>query len=422
MPEQSRKKEDYLDLGRNFYENHYKAEAGKAERAIEDVSGTPQDKASYKLKEFLQNNVWGWIKHYFKSRFGKKYPYKTYDNKTDNGIYGIDNGNVEIICAADWASDTPEADRIGRRIASHKPEYTIHLGDTYFVGAYFEIENNFLSPTASWHKGSKGSFALLGNHEMYSRGKPFFENLLPALGLRVEGTNGYSGQKAGFFCLENDHWRVIGIDTGYNSVGKIPIIEKIFPPNCALPPELIEWLKNTLRLKEDKRGLVFLSHHQYQSAFESEYDKPAEQLAEIIGKDRPVIWIWGHEHRLALYGKYQNGEGITAYGRCIGHGGMPVEIVKEKDKPSRDKVSSRKLVLYDNRYKETIGGTDVGVNGYVSLKLNNENLTMEYYDAGGRILFEKWKADNTNGQLKGEEIKVEIDALDVVQEAENAIK
>jgi len=52
-----------------------------------------------------------------------------------------------------------------------------------------------------------------GNHEMYARGMAYFDVFLPRLGLA-----GGTPQQASFFCLENDHWRFIALDTGYNSV------------------------------------------------------------------------------------------------------------------------------------------------------------------------------------------------------------
>jgi hypothetical protein len=53
----------------------------------------------------------------------------------------------------------------------------------------------------------------------------------------------------------------------------------------------------------DKRGLILLSHHGPHSAFEAWYQIPAKQLAKVI--HRPVIWFWGHEHRLAIYEKFR---------------------------------------------------------------------------------------------------------------------
>jgi len=128
--------------------------------------------------------------------------------------------------------------------AINLPHYTIHLGDVYYVGVKDEVEENCLGqPDANhsftpclWPWGSVGSFALNGNHEMYALGEAYFEVFLPTLGLRPAPGVKPGGQKASFFCLENKFWRVIGLDTGYNSIG-VPILEYILSPSCKLRNE-----------------------------------------------------------------------------------------------------------------------------------------------------------------------------------------
>jgi len=124
--------------------------------------------------------------------------------------------------------------------------------------------------------------------------------------------------------------RVSPDDTGYNSLGfpileHIPLIRKIpgIGPSCRLPRPLLKWLREDAKLGADKRGIVLLSHHQYYSAFENQYTLPARQLARFIS--RPVLWFWGHEHRLAIYGKFGMDGSVQAYGRCIGNGGFPAD-------------------------------------------------------------------------------------------------
>jgi hypothetical protein len=211
-----------------------------------------------------------------------------------------------------------------KEVTRHQPDYTIHLGDTYYVGDKKEIRNNFLPNASFWPYGNVGSFALNGNHEMYSNGYGFFDELLPWMGLYHSKP---VKQKASYFCLENEHWQIIGLDTGYRSVG-IPILELLFS-KADLRPEIIKWLKEELKVEDSNRGVVLLTHHQHTSAFDKTYPAAARQLAEVFGK-RKVLWFWGHEHRLALYGQFKTDGGITAYGRCIGHGGMPVSLVSMK--------------------------------------------------------------------------------------------
>ena len=290
-----------------------------------------------------------WLYEYARFRIGPRRPFRTYDDPAgDDGVYALGEGVVRVAIAGDWGTGTDEAILVAKRMKAHDPHYTIHLGDIYFVGDPAEARENFLGirnpkhdyKPASWPRGSQGAFALNGNHEMYARGAGYFDLVLPAMGM-ASGEKGRP-QKASFFCLENAHWRVIGLDTGYNSIGA-PFIEQIFAPDCALPDALIAWLRDVLKQKDDRRGIVLMSHHQYFSAFDDFYVKPAEQLAEFI--DRPVLWFWGHEHRMAIYGKERAGAGIEAYGRCLGHGGMPVELLRKPRGPAAPHSSSSTAAL-----------------------------------------------------------------------------
>ncbi len=56
---------------------------------------------------------------------------------------------------------------------------------------------------------------------MYARGTSYFDTLLPKMGM-----TGQSPQRASFFCLENEHWQIIALDTGYNSI-KWPLLEEL---------------------------------------------------------------------------------------------------------------------------------------------------------------------------------------------------
>ncbi len=372
-------------------------------------------KPKYTAADFLGKMVWGWIYHYVKSRFGKKYPYPVWSG-TDSGVYDIPANDGHEICigiASDWATDTDESFAIGRRIASHDPHYTIHVGDTYYVGAPHEVESNFIDNEAPWPKGSAGTFAVLGNHEMYAKGDAFFEKLLPAVGMRQPDGQS-AGQQAGFFCLQNNHWRILGLDTGYHSVGT-PILEFLpfFKPDSRFDDKLMNWLKDTVRLGDpaDKRGLLILTHHQFISAFnkESEYLKPGSQLGSLIGQQRKVLWLWGHEHKLSFFEKVQLKDSPQVYGRCIGFGGTPVEIDGKSFQLSKKLKGSEKLVAVDRRPNKKVKDVPVGFNGYSIIRLNGETLRIEYHDSDshnrdnpGPLVVETWQADLNTGNISGE--------------------
>ncbi len=395
----------------NFKELPRSALASYVARAAED-----QKRFHYTLSALEPHALWQWITEYIGNRLGPRHEFNTYEKSGgDNGIYKLGddsliggqpdpNGEIRISIAGDWGTGTDESAEVAAMMTSSAPHYTIHLGDVYYVGRVDEVKENCLGqpdPDRSfipccWPIGSVGSFALNGNHEMYALGEAFFDVFLPALGLRPSPGSKPLGQKASFFCLENDFWRVIGLDTGYNSIG-IPVLEYIFSPSCNLRKEELEWLQNKVNAKGDKRGLILLTHHQYCSAFDQEYPKAAQQLSKLI--DRPVLWLWGHEHRMTVYGKYVTDGGIQAYGRCIGHGGMPVGI-NNRQYPSPENII-------------------VGYNGFANLIFKGNQLMIEYRDLKNTLLLtENWQVDS--GILKGKAIATDR-AAGLTQQAELSI-
>lgn len=367
------------------------------------------------LNAFMPGHLAAWIPHVIRYWFHEKYPFRDYAQPGHGtGIHAIPD-RVTLSLAGDWGTGTDEAQEVADRITSFAPDFTIHLGDVYFVGDDTEIKENFLGETTSpyspvkWPMGKLGSFAISGNHEMYARGKGFYESVLPKLGLKTQGSEWGAGQWAGFFCLENKYWRIIGLDTAYDATrfdwGKMPFFDRIkwlrksvwFKPRCAMPPPLLSWLENAVNPDADKRGLILLTHHGFCSAFSDWYQIPARQLAKFI--HRPVIWFWGHEHKLAIYDRYRVRQGIEAYGRCIGHAGMPVERGKNPD-------IECSLLAWDNRRYENGEAINVGFNGHVNLSFDGPVLRAEYVDLNGALLFtEDWRVDLASGALADPQLK-----------------
>lgn len=391
---------NFVGLPRTGFASHFRA------------GGSRYSKTTYDpLNAFLPGNLAEWIPHVIRYWFHKKHPFRDYAAPgKGNGIFTIgDHATLSLV--GDWGTGTDEADQVGRCIGEFGPDYTIHLGDVYFVGYEGEVRENFLGERTSpyrpvkWPEGRLGSFALTGNHEMYALGNGYFDFILPKMGLRDAGVDWGSGQWASFFCLENEYWRIIGLDTGYNSTGldwgNLSFIQKSkwyrksvwLKPRCTLPKPLLEWLQDTVKPDGDSRGLILLTHHGCYSAFGEWYQVPARQLAGVI--HRPVIWFWGHEHRLAIYDRYQAPDGLPAYGRCIGHGGMPVERGKLPD-------IECPWLAWDNRRYYNDEQIDVGFNGHTNLSLAGPELHVEYVDLNGTSLFtEEWRIDLASGALQG---------------------
>ena len=204
----------------------------------------------------------------------------------------------------------------------------------------------------------------------------YFDHLLPTLGIMDAVTGQLAKQNASFFALENAYWRVIALDTAYNTYNAFGIdTDKNF-----MPQNHVDWLIKNIRLSnpEDKRPIVFMSHHQYYSAWETGYDSTPSQLAKLLPLNRVPLWIWGHEHRLSFYNKTSSAKlNLTCYARCIGVGGFPTNITKIP----RDPITTR-LIAYDNRLYMMENGTfriPIGYNGYTHMTFVGKSLQLNYY-------------------------------------------
>jgi hypothetical protein len=258
------------------------------------------------------------------------------------------------------------------------------------------VRDNFTPGAACWHYGAIGTYAIPGNHEMYCNGKGFFITLLDLIKKQYPASN--EVQKSSYFCLENEHWRIIGLDTGEHSIS-MPVIEYFWPPQTYIDPKAIDWLKDQVKIydKADTRGLIILTHHQICSAFDDIFPKPAEQLSKAMDTaKRDVIWLWGHEHRLATYDlRYTDPNMLNGWARCIGNGGMPEELKA----PDPVKGKQYNLRYYDDRYNRTISGKQIGFNGYVNLELNGAKAKFMHYDLNNKLLMEEEFTINS-GQVK----------------------
>ena len=359
---------------------------------------------------FSPSALWEWIRNYLAYVFHKKHDFPPFTASPKQAVYDLldeNNGthNVKVSIAGDWGTGTGEAESVANCMKQFRPHFTIHLGDVYYVGDPQSVNENCLgikNPSnnydpVTWLIGSKGSFALNGNHEMYANGGGYFDVLLPELGL-CDASGTMSGQQTSFFCLQNQYWRIIAIDTGYNSIGvpifsHIPIINDIpgIGGNCKLRNELIDWVTDVVKPAQDQRGLIIISHHQNYSAFQNQYKKPAQQLWDA-GIRRPVLWFWGHEHRLAGYDLYGTCD-LKSFGRCIGHGGMPVDRGVPTHEPTP--------VFYDNRLSKNT----YGVNGFVNMTFTGPTLSAEYEDLDGtKVLREEWTVDESGAvQLRSKQ-------------------
>jgi hypothetical protein len=387
--------EEYVGLGRTALQSHLRSAK----------MNPPGDVGRPPLQAFDTSDIWPWFANWLKATCAtdieslvvpsdKKHPFEAYPDSGDRGHYDLSglaapDGSIRFAMAGDWATGTDVAQQVADSMVRNNPELTIHLGDIYYVGTAPEVEQNCLGTDTPnyqgvlWRKGSKGSFALNGNHEMYSGGNGYFDNFIPHLGIP---TSRDQRQLQSYFCLETARWRILAIDTGYNA--------DTLSGDCHLEQILLNWLKDVIDPVHNRKPTVVLSHHQWFSGFgNGDYPEPATQIAPFF-QNQEIVWLWGHEHRLAIYYKYKDPQShLAAYGRCIGHGGMPIEMPDAKypngDRAQRVEYWDGLTDLYPNRFRKLSDGTLVGTNGYAEMTIQDSTLTLEYLDADGNSVLKE---------------------------------
>ena len=304
-------------------------------------------------------------------------------------------------------SYTAESQLIAKQAGTQ--DYSIHLGDTYYVGNAQEIQENFnTDENGTWPYGTFGSFALPGNHEMYSGGQGYLNDFLEVLGLLNADSTVRVPQSASYFCLEAEHWIILGLDTGYHSggvplLGSIPGLNSIpfLNVNARFDDRMLAWLKRTMAVLQatlPKKPILILTHHQPLSSFEAAFEKPAKQLLQLgFLEGQQFVWLYGHEHRLTVYNEQTIATSLKVYARCVGHAGMPVDVTKlRKVNPNIAYYDPRQHPIDDQDPK-----TMVGYNGHAVLVLEGTRLTIEYHDIlKNNLLLTETFAPDGNGALQ----------------------
>src|SRR5450631_4876016 len=101
------------------------------------------------ISAFLPNRLLKWIPQVAKYWFHKKHAFRDYTTHgKGTGIYPIDD-RVKIGIAGDWGTGTDEARIVAASMEQSEPDFTIHLGDVYYVGDNSEVGENFLGKKTS---------------------------------------------------------------------------------------------------------------------------------------------------------------------------------------------------------------------------------------------------------------------------------
>lgn len=281
--------------------------------------------------------------------------------------------NVRLALVSDWGTGLYGAPDCARSIDADPGQFhlLLHLGDIYYSGTRKEVRDRFLD---LWCKRpGVPSRALNANHEMYSGGYGYFDDLLPAF-----------GQKSSYFALQNDHWTLVALDTAHT--------------DHDLDAEQVRWLRKIVGAAGSRKVVLF-SHHQLFSRLEGQGRKLAESLGDLLTAKRIFAWYWGHEHRCVLYRPHPV-YGLRA--RCLGHGGMPYSRRKALKFPENHRVGDSIWRLFEaegmvpggllldgpNEYMKE-KADKYGPNGYMTLGFDGPRLVETVYTSRGREILRR---------------------------------
>jgi hypothetical protein len=132
-------------------------------------------------------------------------------------------------------------------------------------------------------------------------------------------------QPASYFCLHNQNWQILAMDTGYHDNDPFTVNTNVTYLEAAEAAWHLDKINNA-----GGRKTILLSHHQLFSPFGDGVGQDAatgnylvtnpkllSSFAAVLGKID--LWLWGHEHSCNLFQPYKG----LARGRCVGASAVP---------------------------------------------------------------------------------------------------
>jgi hypothetical protein len=305
-------------------------------------------------------------------------------NTTPAVITNTDD-TVKIAIVGDWGTG-PWADgsinypalEVINQIPPRTPDYTIHLGDVYYAGTggFLDSDEEVSNFVNNWPSGSKGSFMLNSNHEMYSGAQGFFGKGLKAPIFSAQ-------QNTSYFAIQHEKWIIIALDTAYYD--KSPL----FMNGALNDANQINFIKS---LNTANKTIILLTHHNPTSVDGTTTAQLPlwNQVLAALGR-APDFWYWGHVHNAMVYSdtSFPGGNGVKA--RCVGHGAIPFGVawgLQNPDGTTKPSVTYFAHELLSSMYEKTDPQQAKRVlNGFAMLMIGPDSIKEQFLDQTGT---ERW--------------------------------
>lgn len=316
----------------------------------------------------------GWAQSLYNRLISQRVPFPSHLQRNLNPCLQISD-NVKIAIAGDWGTGNASSLNIGSRIRDLKADHTIHLGDVYYSGTDDEENNKFIGQWPAGVNESAPSFALNGNHEMYSGGEGYFlEVLMDSQFIAQQGLS--------YFALTNSNWIIFGLDTAYNA-------ESFTYQKGNLDTMQLAWLRATATTARaaGKRVIVLTHHHGIDlnpdpASKSITFQSPLwDQVTQALDGG-PDYWYWGHVHAAIGYAPIVINSGRSVRARCVGHGGVPYAPY---DAASSYGNGSMSVEFTETESAEDPNEERRALNGFMLLTFDGSSLREEFRDENGNV-------------------------------------
>jgi hypothetical protein len=315
---------------------------------------------------------------------------------------------ARIVLFSDWGSGRTDAVNVAEQtkafLRDDVPTHLVHLGDTYYSGTKREARRNVLDKWPVDAADTRGvrSWALNGNHDMYSGGHGLFEVTLadPRFERQRAG-----GATTSWFVLSGDDWNVVGLDTAWRHPELDVRGDQLFVEGDLghlYGSQVAELLRCA---RETGKRLLVLSHHQLYSAYDdhrvafgperSDTTPLQDQLEPVLDEREIDAWFWGHEHDCLAY---ESGFGGVGAARAIGHGAVPTPVRHTaatplggeyppfvvKPDPYDGAPAALRAVAWEYRDVQEAAPL-MAKRGFAVVDLDGRDLTVRYVDDTGEV-------------------------------------
>ncbi len=296
------------------------------------------------------------------------------------------DGKVRIAIIGDWGSGAYQLNGLqnpkGPACAvmeildrlETKPDYLIHLGDTYYAGTgpnrapHGEEAQNLAAMLHNYPALAKAGkcFTLNSNHEMYGGAHGFFDVALtdPL----------FSAQRGcSYFALEFGNWIIAGIDSAYFDPSALYMDGGL---GGRSNPQYA-FLAQIAQKQAQGKKVILMSHHTGISTDGASTNEPLWSDVTVTGKLKPDYWYWGHTHLGMVYNARAASGAVNA--RCIGHGSMPFAVPPGMENCANVSWYSKTPLSEQAMLAALWYSRPRAANGFAMLTLDQDGITEEIY-------------------------------------------